>query len=229
MYIVVWKNTYKLRHALNLLTSQSTNYKLISSIILSLVSLVCLILVRHLDWCWLTLPDDLMPLMSAAQTSMELSSRQRARCQTTGPVSSRPADRCRATRLQRKTHLKTSVRMLAFHLHRCVFHTPSKARLGSVQMKDKCCFPESRWPPKHHLHYKTLEKQKKKTKTDIKIFFHLHCTAETKLYNHHKKTCAAAVAVSPAEACRPRQRRLEGGEHVIQAVGDDDIIVNGNY
>lgn len=43
-----------------------------------------------------------MPLMSAAQTRMELSSRQRARCQTTGPVSSRPEDRWRATWLRKE-------------------------------------------------------------------------------------------------------------------------------
>lgn len=54
---------------------------------------------------WRTLPDDLMPLMSAAVTIMEVSSRQRAKCQTTGPVSSRPLDLCRATLLQRRRHV----------------------------------------------------------------------------------------------------------------------------
>ena len=44
---------------------------------------------------------------------------------------------------------------------------------------------------------------------------------ENSTYGH-----AAAVTVSPAEAAGPRQRRLEGGKHVVQAVGNDDIIVN---
>lgn len=39
----------------------------------------------------------------------------------------------------------------------------------------------------------------------------------------------AAVTVSPTEATGPRQWRLERGEHVVQAVGDDDVIVNGYY
>lgn len=56
-----------------------------------------------------TLPDDLMPLVRITATSMELSSRQTAKCQTTGPVSSRPEDLCRATWLRRKTQLKTPV------------------------------------------------------------------------------------------------------------------------
>ena len=38
--------------------------------------------------------------------------------------------------------------------------------------------------------------------------------------------CAAAVTVSLTEAAGPRQRGLEGGEHVVYAVGDDDVIVN---
>lgn len=47
-------------------------------------------------------------------------------------------------------------------------------------------------------------------------------------FGDEKITCrrVAAVTVSPTQAAGPRQRRLEGGEHVVQAVGDDDIIVN---
>lgn len=39
----------------------------------------------------------------------------------------------------------------------------------------------------------------------------------------------AAVSVGPAGAAGPRQGRLEGGEHVVQAVADDDVVVDGNY
>ncbi len=101
--------------------------------------------------CWLTLPDDLMPLMSAAVTSKELSSRQRARCQTTGPVSSRPLDLCRATRLRRRdiwlySHSMTTSVCICARLHECVILTSSTAHSGSAlelwscRMKDKCFF-----------------------------------------------------------------------------------------
>lgn len=107
-----------------------------------------------------------MPLMRITATSMELSSRQTAKCQTTGPVSSRPEDLCRATWLRRKPQLKTPVCVcvyvcvLAFHLHQCVFLTPSNARSGSALQLSSCHRKDkSSWPPKHHLHYKRLEKQ----------------------------------------------------------------------
>lgn len=95
-----------------------------------------------------TLPDDLMPPMRIAATRMELSSRQTARCQSTGPVSSRPEDLCRATWLRRTTPLITPVCVC---LCVCVFLTPSNTRWGSAlgrlsrQLKHECgC------PPKHH-------------------------------------------------------------------------------
>lgn len=78
----------------------------------------------HRTWrshrCWLTFPDDLMPLMSAAPTITELSSRQRAKCQTTGPVSSSPPDLCRVTRLGRRD---TRLYSLGFdeREHLCLF------------------------------------------------------------------------------------------------------------
>lgn len=39
----------------------------------------------------------------------------------------------------------------------------------------------------------------------------------------------AAVTVSPTKTTGPWQWRLERGEHVVQAVGEDDIIVNGYH
>lgn len=38
--------------------------------------------------------------------------------------------------------------------------------------------------------------------------------------------CVTAVGVRPTEAAGPRQQRPERGKHVVQAVGDDDIVVN---
>lgn len=35
--------------------------------------------------------------------------------------------------------------------------------------------------------------------------------------------------VSAVGAVGPRHRGLEGGEHVVQAVSDDHIVVNGHY
>lgn len=110
-----------------------------------------------------------MPLTSAAATTVELSRRQRAKCQTTGPVSSRPLDLCRATRLRRRdvwlySHSSVKSVFICAWFNECVFLTPSTAHsdsaleMWSSQMKDKCCFPESSWPLKHNLYYKTLGK-----------------------------------------------------------------------
>lgn len=55
---------------------------------------------------------------------------------------------------------------------------------------------------------------------------HLYTTIGD-LQNTYRRV--AAVAVSPAKATGPRQWRLERGEHVVQAVGDDDVIVNGYH
>lgn len=122
-------------------------------------------------WLWLTLPVDLIPLTSAAADNTVLSSRQRAKCQTTGPVSSRPPDLCRATRLKRRDiRLYSNIHMTDVRkwvcLLECEILTPSTARSGSALelwldwMKDKkCCFPASSCPLKHHSHCNTLQKK----------------------------------------------------------------------
>lgn len=60
-------------------------------------------------------------------------------------------------------------------LNECVILTPSTAHsnsaleLWSSLMKDMCCFPQSSWPLKHHLHYKTLEKERGPVTSVFKI------------------------------------------------------------
>lgn len=67
-----------------------------------------------------------MPLMRITATRMELSSRQTAKCQTSGPVSPRPEDLCRTTWLRRRTQLKTPicVCVLAFYCPSVCFLLP---------------------------------------------------------------------------------------------------------
>lgn len=137
---------------------------------------------------------------------------------------------------------------------KCVILTPSIAHSGSAPeltcwMKHRCCFPESSWLSKHCFHCKTLNQGGKKGNWLIwnitqhftecinfsknKMFSFVINAILLKCEENSMRgvTCTdvAAAAVCPAKAVWPRQRRLHGGKHVVQAVADDDIVVNGHY
>lgn len=48
-------------------------------------------------------------------------------------------------------------------------------------------------------------------------------------YNVRTFRRGAVVTAIAAGTAGPRQRTLHGGEHVVQAVGDDDVVINRHY